>query len=82
MSSTGLVDSWVTDPSSLGPIYPFVGSELLMFALCAAFSIAFMVWKLNTESAHYRQRVEHLQAEGELAAALHSEAADAAMDDG
>jgi len=70
MSSTEPVDSWVTDPSSLGPIYPLVGWELLMLGLCVAFSIAFMVWKLKTEHEHYRERVEHLREEGKLAKAL------------
>ena len=73
MSSTGPVDSWVTDPSNLGPIYPFVGWELLMFALCVAFSIGFMAWKLNTETSHYRARVDRLREEGKLATALGAE---------
>ena len=70
MSGTGPVDSWVADPSSLGPIYPFVGWELLMYGLSLAFCLAFLAWKVTTETLHYRERVAQLHETDELAEAL------------
>lgn len=70
MNSTGLVHSWNVNLSELGPIYPFVGWEGTMLAVCAAMCVAFMIWKFATETAKYAERVEELRAPGALAAAL------------
>ena len=70
MSSTGPVESWVADPSGLGPIYPLVGWEMLMYLLCVAFCVGFMIWKFSTESSHYRDRVVRLREGDELAKAM------------
>ena len=70
MTLIGLIDSWTTNPLEVGPIYPFVGSERLMMAGCAAYFVAFMVWKLSTESTKYAQRVRHLREQDELTKAL------------
>lgn len=67
---TTTVESWVTDPSRLGPIYPLVGWEGLMFGACVVFSLLFIVWKMKTESAHYRDRVAQLSEGDALKKAL------------
>lgn len=39
---TGLVESWAGNPAEVGPIYPFVGSEVTLFVIC------FVLWVLCT----------------------------------
>jgi hypothetical protein len=70
MTSTGPIESWNVNPTEVGPLYPFAGWEVLMFAVCVAFSVLFMVWKFRTESADYDAKVKQLGEPGELAKAL------------
>ena len=69
MSSTGFVESWNVNPIDVGPIYPFVGWETLMFAACVAFCIGFIVWKISTETANYAAKAQQLRDPNELAKA-------------
>ena len=73
MHSTGLVNDWNVDPSQLGPIYPFVGSEGVLFVLCLAFCATFMIWKLVTENAKYDKRAGDLRQSNKLSEALDSD---------
>ena len=57
---TPTVDSWHSSPSNLGPLYPLVGYEFVMFIACAAALLGFLVWKFRSEQAHYRQMVAEL----------------------
>ena len=70
MSSTGTIQTWSVNPLDVGPIYPFVGWEMSMFAASVAFCIAFFVWKFTTESAHYAKRAQKLSEPDALATAL------------
>lgn len=70
MIPTGRVTSWSTDPTTIGPLYPFVGSELWLFLLCIAFCIAFTLWKLYVEQHGYRHKVQQLRQAGKLAEAM------------
>ena len=47
------IKNWNINPLDVGPIYPFVGAEMLMCAACAAFCAAFMIWKFRMETAKY-----------------------------
>lgn len=69
MNSTGPIENWNVNPTEVGPLYPFVGSEMLMIVVCAAFFLAFMVWKFATENAKYAEQVRNLRASGDLAKA-------------
>ena len=73
MSSTGLIENWKNNPIDVGPIYPFVGWEMLMFVACVAFCVAFIVWKFITESATYSAKANQLRESGELAKALEAQ---------
>ena len=53
MNRTGLIESWSRNPGELGPIYPFVGSEVWMFFACVIFCVAFFVWKFYGEQREY-----------------------------
>jgi len=47
--STTMVESWAVDLESIGPIYPFVGSEGLMVLLAFAAWIGWHVWQIRDE---------------------------------
>ena len=55
------VDSWRNNPVELGPLYPLVGYEFVMFVACAAALLGFLVWKFRSEDAHYGQMVAELK---------------------
>ena len=49
MDATGAIQSWSVDPGGMGPIYPFVGSEVLLLAVCLVLWVAWIVWQLRNE---------------------------------
>jgi|TARA_B110000093_G_C12798595_1_gene337794 hypothetical protein len=56
--STTIVTTWATDLSQLGPIYPFVGSEVLMFILGLIFWISFHVIQIRKENQTFKEQIE------------------------
>ena len=66
MNSTGPIENWNNNPTEVGPLYPFVGWEMLMIVVCLAFFLAFMVWKFATENAKYAEQVQNLRASNDL----------------
>ena len=55
------IKNWNINPLDVGPIYPFVGAEMLMCAACAAFCAAFMIWKFRMETAKYASSARKLR---------------------
>ena len=45
---TPTVESWHNTPTELGPLYPLVGYEFVMFIACAAALLGFLVWKFRS----------------------------------
>ena len=76
MQSTGPIESWNINPTEVGQMYPFAGWELLMFAVCAAFCAAFMVWKFASERAKYAKQVQKLRTPDDFAKTLDIECKD------
>jgi hypothetical protein len=70
------IESWNINPLDVGPIYPFVGWEIVMTAAGAAFCTLFMVWKLRTENAKYAAAAQRLRNSNELQAALKTNSTD------
>ena len=68
--ATTEVTSWAVDLSTLGPIYPFVGSEMLWFLLGLAFWIGFHVWQMRAENRALREDVSRLRTPADIEAAL------------
>ena len=58
--STG-VESWNTDLSVLGPLYPFVGTEVLLVAAGAVAWILWQVIQIRAENASLAQEEAALQ---------------------
>jgi len=68
--ATTEVTSWAVDLSTLGPIYPFVGSEMLWFLLGLAFWIGFHVWQMRAESRAFKEDMSKLRTPADIEAAL------------
>ena len=64
------IESWNVNWPDVGPIYPFLGGEFLMFAACVAFFVAFLIWKFRSESAKYAANARKLRESNELHRAL------------
>ena len=56
--STTEVTSWAVALSTLGPIYPFVGTEMLWFILGLIFWIAFHVWQIRFQKEEFDNEIE------------------------
>lgn len=61
ISSTGPVTTWQGNPLELGPLYPFVGHETLMFGVSVAICVAFLVWKFIFEDNKYKQQAKKIR---------------------
>lgn len=68
--ATTEVTSWAVDLSTLGPIYPFVGTEMLWFIAGLAFWIGFHIWQMRAENRAYRDDLSKLRTPAEIEAAL------------
>ena len=72
--STGLVDNWL-NIDTFGPIYPFVGTEMLLTIVGFAFWIGWHVWQLKKESAEFKEDIENINKQGGPGKVLDGEAA-------
>ncbi len=61
ISSTGPVTTWQGNPLELGPLYPFLGAETLMFGVSVAICVAFLVWKLISENTKYKEQAKKIR---------------------
>ena len=68
--ATTEVTSWAVDLSTLGPIYPFVGSEMLWFLLGLAFWIGFHIWQMRAEDRAFKEDMGKLRTPADIEAAL------------
>ncbi len=51
--STTEVTTWAVDLATVGPIYPFVGTEMMWFILGLLFWVGFHVWQIGFERDGY-----------------------------
>ena len=58
--STTEITSWAVDLSTIGPIYPFVGTEMLWLFLGLIFWIGFHVWQIRFENQTYDDDVARM----------------------
>ena len=56
--STTRVESWAVDLAEVGPIYPWVGAEGIMFIVAVVLWIAWHIWQVKFESNTYRTEKE------------------------
>ena len=57
---TGLVESWNGNPAELGPLYPFVGAEMILFIVCFALWVTYTIWQMKFEAARYDEEAQVL----------------------
>ncbi|HEX9791747.1 MAG TPA: hypothetical protein VGA60_13890 [Kiloniellales bacterium] len=69
MSMTN-VESWSVDLSTIGPIYPMVGTEGLLVLLGVVFWIGWHIWQIRFESRLYDEDVKLLKEPGKLEEAM------------
>lgn len=74
-ASTTIVETWSgTDISQLGPIYPMVGTEVVLFVLGLAFWLAFHVLQIRIENVELKRDAEAARSETRLTRVFEAEA--------
>ena len=53
--NTGMVESWAGKITDIGPIYPFVGSEVLLFIVGLVLWLWWHVWQTRHETKTYEE---------------------------
>ena len=71
--STGNFANWDGDLTQLGPIYPFVGSEMLMVILAVIFWIGWHVWQIRMENQRHDDDAAKLRQGNNLQKAVEAE---------
>jgi hypothetical protein len=68
--ATTMVESWAVDLATIGPIYPWVGSEVLLWVLGMAIWIGSQVWQLRFENRTYEAELQRLNSPDKLERAM------------
>jgi hypothetical protein len=71
--STGMVESWTGNILDIGPIYPFVGSEMLLWIIGMILWIGWHVWQVGNESKEYAEEAEKYTQGEKLLKAIRGE---------
>jgi hypothetical protein len=71
--STGSVANWTGNIADIGPIYPFVGSEFLLWVIGMALWVGWHLWQARNESREYEEEKERFASGGNLAKAFRGE---------
>ncbi|MBL8710775.1 MAG: hypothetical protein JNL25_16400 [Rhodospirillaceae bacterium] len=71
--STGSFENWQGNMLDIGPLYPFVGSEGLMFIVCVAFWIFWHVAQWRMEDSNFSDDMKVLKQGDNLQRALKGE---------
>lgn len=58
---TGNIADWASDPNTWGPLYPFVGTEMVWVIICIIVWLVWTVWQMRFESKTYEQEIAHLK---------------------
>ncbi len=70
--ATGMVNNWI-NVDTLGPIYPFVGSESTLVLIGLAFWLLWHVWQIKSESTEFKMDIEKIERHGGVAKVLDNE---------
>ena len=68
--ATTMVDSWAVDLATIGPIYPWVGSEIVLWVLGMAFWIGWHIWQARFENRTYEEEELRLDSQDKLERAI------------
>ncbi len=70
--STG-IESWNVDLLTIGPMYPFPGSEVLLVIFGLATWIVWHIWQAKMETSNYADDLKTLKQGDNMAKALKGE---------
>ncbi|MFQ6022903.1 MAG: hypothetical protein ACE5NW_09285 [Acidiferrobacterales bacterium] len=56
--NTGMVESWAGNIADMGPIYPFVGGEVLFWIIGLILWICWHVWQIRFEGKTYDEEAK------------------------
>jgi len=71
--NTGNIANWDGDLTLLGPIYPFVGSELIMVIIAVVFWVGWHVLQIRAENRQHDEEAANLRKAGNLQRAVEAE---------
>ena len=74
--STGMIESWGGNIAEMGPMYPFVGAEVLLTVVGLAFWIVFHIMQTRAETRIYEEELRRFGNADGLRSALDLEAGD------
>ena len=55
---TATVESWTGNILDIGPIYPFVGTEVILWIIGLVLWIIWHIWQVRNESKEYAEGAE------------------------
>lgn len=70
---TGNVSDWQGNMLDIGPLYPFVGTEMIWLIVCVAGWILWHVWQVRMENSNYKDDMETLKKNDNGARAMKGE---------
>ncbi len=68
--STTMVETWAVDLVTVGPIYPMVGSEVVLWIIGMALWILWHIWQGRHESITYAEERRNLDTPEKLERAM------------
>lgn len=71
--STGSFESWTGNVLDIGPLYPFVGTEMVWFILCFGFWLVWHVLQWRMEDSNYKDDLRVLAKGDNMERALRGE---------
>ncbi|GAB2178057.1 hypothetical protein [Dongia sp. agr-C8] len=71
--NTGRIESWDGNITDIGPLYPFVGTEMLMVILCLVFWIGWHVLQIRMENRQLEDEARRLRQGDTLRKVLDAE---------
>ena len=61
---TGHIENWSGNMIDIGPLYPFVGSEFLLWIIALVIWLAWHYWQSRIERKEYDDDIEMIEREG------------------
>ena len=61
---TGHIENWSGNMIDIGPLYPFVGSEFLLWIIALVIWLAWHYWQGRIEKKEYDDDIEIIERDG------------------